>query len=71
MIKKLTCASVLAAALLATAAPAAEAAGAVRSPVPAAGAPGVPLLSGLVGSLQSGKPVTSLNTLIPPGVLGR
>ncbi|MCZ0205217.1 hypothetical protein ACIG54_16880 [Streptomyces achromogenes] len=71
MIKKLTCASALATALLATAAPAAGAAEAVRSPVPAAGAPGVALLSSLLGSLETGNPVTSLNTLLPTGVLGR
>ncbi|MDN3260599.1 hypothetical protein QWJ26_12395 [Streptomyces sp. CSDS2] len=71
MIKKLTCASALAAALLATAASAAGAADTARSPVPAAGAPGVPLLSDLLGSLEAGNPVTSLNTLLPMGVLGR
>ncbi|MFF4709877.1 hypothetical protein ACFY2V_00465 [Streptomyces eurythermus] len=69
MIKKLTCASALAAALLAAAAPAAGAADTVRPPLPAA--PGVALLSGLLGSLETGNPVTSLNTLLPTGVQGR
>ncbi|MEV4338330.1 hypothetical protein [Streptomyces sp. NPDC049590] len=68
MIKKLTCASALAAVLLACAAPAAGAADAVRSPAP--GAPGASLLSGLLGSLETGNPPTSLNTLLPAGVLG-
>ncbi|WP_181794555.1 hypothetical protein [Streptomyces sp. WELS2] len=75
MIKKLTCASALATALLAAAAPAAGAAAPVHAPVhapvPAAGAPGVALLSGLLGSLETGNPVTSLNTLLPTGIQGR
>ncbi|MEU7427501.1 hypothetical protein [Streptomyces sp. NPDC040750] len=66
MIKKLAFATVLAAALLA-AAPAAEAA---QSPGPSAGVPGAPLLEGLLGSLEVGHPATSLQSIVPGGVLG-
>ncbi|MFH9398618.1 hypothetical protein ACH4JS_02365 [Streptomyces sp. NPDC017638] len=70
MIKKLACASALAATLLA-AAPAAEAADAARLPAPDATVPGSALLRGLLGSLEAGNPVTSLTTLLPEGVRGR
>ncbi|MBG0856606.1 hypothetical protein I2W78_33295 [Streptomyces spinoverrucosus] len=64
MIKKLACVSVLATALLASA-PAAQA---LPLPDPAAPVPGGRLLSGLLGSLEIGHPVTSLNTLLPEGL---
>lgn len=66
MIKKFACASVMAVALLASA-PAAQAA----PPAPSSGAPGVPLLEGLLGSLEVGHPVTSPSTLLPTGITGR
>ncbi|MFJ7147871.1 hypothetical protein ACIQVT_06690 [Streptomyces sp. NPDC100445] len=66
MIRKLVCASVLAAAFLA-AAPAAEAA---VKPVPSAGVPGAPLLRGLLGALEVGNPMASPQSLVPRGVLG-
>ncbi|MFF8865244.1 MULTISPECIES: hypothetical protein [unclassified Streptomyces] len=66
MIKKIACASAVAAALLA-AAPAAEAA---PKPAPASGVPAASLLNGLLGSLEVGHPVTSLKTIVPTGVRG-
>ncbi|MFI5972570.1 hypothetical protein [Streptomyces sp. NPDC051452] len=73
MIKKLAFAIVLAAALLA-AAPAAEAAQgpgpSTGVPGPSAGVPGAPLLEGLLGSLEVGHPATSLQSIVPGGVLG-
>lgn len=66
MIKKLACATVMAAALLASA----PAAGAAPNPVPSAGAPGAPLLQALLGPLEVGHPATSLQTLLPTGVVG-
>jgi hypothetical protein len=74
MIKKkllrASCLSALTAALLASA-PASHAAVAAPLPAPSAGAPGAPLVGGLLGSLEVGHPVTSLRTLVPAGVLGR
>ncbi|MER6427561.1 hypothetical protein ABT272_07410 [Streptomyces sp900105245] len=67
MIKKIACASAVVAALLAAAAPAAEAA---PKPVPANGVPAAPLLNGILGSLEVGHPVTSLKTIVPTGVRG-
>jgi hypothetical protein len=66
MIKKFACVSAMAVALLASA-PTAQAA----SPTPSSGAPGVPLLDGLLGSLEVGHPVTSPRTLLPAGITGR
>jgi hypothetical protein len=70
MIKKLACASAVAATLLA-AAPAAQAADAARRPAPDSAVPGAALLTSLLGSLEMGNPVTSLTTLLPEGVRGR
>ncbi|MEV5342598.1 hypothetical protein AB0K93_29555 [Streptomyces sp. NPDC052676] len=67
MIKKIACVSAMAVALLASA-PAAQAA---TPPAPSSGAPGVPLLDGLLGSLEVGHPVTSPRTLLPAGITGR
>ncbi|MFG2603422.1 hypothetical protein ACGFT2_07725 [Streptomyces sp. NPDC048514] len=67
MIKKLACVTVLAASLLATA-PAAEAA---QAPAPSTGAPGASLLNGLLGTLEIGHPATSLQTLLPTGLVGK
>ncbi|MCS0605379.1 hypothetical protein NX794_29860 [Streptomyces sp. LP11] len=67
MIKKLACATVVAAALVASA-PAAEAA---PTPGTSTGAPGTSLLNGLLGSLEIGYPATSLSTLLPAGLTGR
>ncbi|MFD0319011.1 hypothetical protein [Streptomyces flavalbus] len=68
MIKNLVRVSVLAAALLATAVPAAQAA---WHPVPSAGVPGAPFLNGVLGSLELGHPASSPQSLVPSGVLGR
>ncbi|MFF5531460.1 hypothetical protein ACFY71_03110 [Streptomyces cinerochromogenes] len=67
MIKKFTCITVLAAALLA-AAPAAEAA---QRPAPPTAVPGGALLNGLLGSLEVGHPVTSLRALLPARLQGQ
>ncbi|MCE0445194.1 hypothetical protein LT493_09200 [Streptomyces tricolor] len=67
MLKKLTCVTVLATALLA-AAPTAQAA---QRPVPPAGVPGGALPHGVLGSLELGHPVTSLRTLPPTGLRGQ
>ncbi|MFE6286644.1 hypothetical protein [Streptomyces sp. NPDC057877] len=69
MIKNLVRVSVLAAALVATAVPAAQAAAA--HPVPSAGIPGAPLLDGVLGALEVGNPAASPQSLLPAGVLGR
>ncbi|MFJ3944019.1 hypothetical protein [Streptomyces griseoaurantiacus] len=77
MIKKIarvSCLPVLTAALLASApaqAALAHAGTAAPLPAPSAGAPGAPLVGGLLGSLAIGHPVTSLRTLVPTEVLGR
>jgi hypothetical protein len=68
MIKKFACVSAMAVALLASAPAAAQAA---APPAPSSGAPGVPLLEGLLGSLEVGHPVTSPSTLLPAGITGR
>lgn len=67
MIRKLSCLSVVVAALLMSA-PAAQAAN--PRPAPSNGAPGTPLLDGVFGSLEVGSPAGSLNTLLPTGLLG-
>ncbi|MFJ4470981.1 hypothetical protein ACIP2X_26355 [Streptomyces sp. NPDC089424] len=66
MIKKLVCVSVMATALVA-AAPAAQAA---PAPDPTQEVPATALLSGVLGALEVGHPVTSLNTILPNGLTG-
>ncbi|MEU3252322.1 hypothetical protein [Streptomyces sp. NPDC006997] len=70
MIKNLARVSVLAAALLATAVPAAQATVPAAPPAPSAGVPGASFLDSVLGSLELGHPASSPQSLLPTGVLG-